>query len=223
MRSLSTRCPALGVTLLLLATSVSAADARLDAFAAARRAFERSLSGDTAATRLALERFQHLVDADPLHPLYLAYLGSSYTLKARDAWMPWTRIGNAEKGLQMIDKALAMLGPDHDEQGLRGSVVSTETRLVAVSTFSEMPRFLNRRQDAKDLLAETLAAPAFDKAPGEVRGRLWLRAAELAEREEDRDARVDYLQKALQVLPPGRFAVLARARLAQAESTGERQ
>ena len=174
------------------------------AFTDAQAVFETSLAGDKKATEPAIEKFSELVQQDPSHPLYLAYLGSAYTLKARDAWMPWTRLRNAEKGLEMIDKALLMLKPQHDEQRLRGSIVSTEAHLVAVSTFLQVPKFMNRQQAAKDLLTATIETPVFEVSAPAVKGRLYLWAAEVAKREEQTDAERNYLEKALAVLPAGR-------------------
>ena|GEM_PF-4995066 len=58
-----------------------------------------------------------------------------------------------------------MLGPEHDEQYERGSVISIETRLVALTTFLKVSSFSNRLQDAKDLLAETLVQEAICNSP----------------------------------------------------------
>ncbi len=213
MRTMIARFPLFPGAFLLALALTALADPGIQDFIQAQRAFENSLAGDKHATGAAIERFQALVDADPAQPLYLAYLGSAHTLKARDAWMPWTRMQYVEKGLDIIDKALSMLGPEHDEQALRGSIVGTETRLVAISTFLKVPGFLNRRQSADDLLAETLNTPAFFKAPPEVKGRLWLQAAELARLDKDPAARRGYLEKAAAILPAGRYANLTRQQL----------
>ncbi len=182
-------------------------------FTEAQSVFEASLAGDKNETGTAIKQFEALVQGDPAHPLYLAYLGSSYTLKARDAWMPWTRLQNVEKGLGMIDKALLMLEPEHDTAALRGSIVSTETRLVAVSTFLQVPGFLNRLQAAKDVLAETLQTKAFEASVPIVKGRLYFRAAEIARREKNTALERGYLEKSLLILPEGRFREQAAQQL----------
>ncbi len=201
-------CVMLASVLLMPGAVAAAADAAVPRFIEAQQTFEQSLAGDQAATGSSIERFQALVDDDPRQPLYLAYLGSAYTLKARDAWMPWTRLNHVEKGLDMIDRALRM-------QGLRGSVVGVETRLVAISTFMQVPAFLHRRQEARTLMRDTLRAPAFAAAPPMVKGRLWLWAAELARDEQDGEAERGHLRQAAEVLPPGRFADRAHRLLAE--------
>ncbi len=183
------------------------------AFTDAQSVFEDSLSGNQDATKAAIKKFEALVQKDPAQPLYLAYLGSTYTLKARDAWMPWTRLSNVEKGLGLIDKALFMLKPVHDTTGLRGSIISTETRLVAISTFLQVPDFLNRLQAAKDVLNETLSTAVFEASAPIVKGRLYMWAAEIAKREEEIAKERDFMEKALAVLPKGPFREQATQQL----------
>lgn len=206
----------LAVSVLVFPTSGLAADLA-PKFIDAHAVFETSLAGDKNATQPAIEKFSMLVEQNPAQPLYRVYLGSTYALRARDAWMPWTKLRNVEKGLEMIDKALLMLTPEHDEQRLRGSIVSTETRLVAVSTFLRVPGFMNRRQPAKDLLRETLDTPVFDASPALVKGRLYLGAANIARREDQKVAERDYLEKALSLLPPSRFRSQAEQQLIEIE------
>lgn len=189
------------------------AEDELSQFVAAHALFESSLAGNEADTETAIAQFAKLVELDPEQPLYLAYLGSAYTLKARDAWMPWSRLSNAEKGLDMIDKALLMLEQRHDDERLRGSIVSSETRLVAINTFLEVPAFLNRAEDAKALLKETLDSPVFGASAPEVKGRLFMQAATIAHREKQLDQAVAYLRRALPLLPPGRHQQLAKQQL----------
>ena len=201
---------------LLLATHYSmAGDVDVNAFISAQQTFERSLSGDKEQTELAIAQFQKLVDDNHTHPLLLAYLGSAYTLKARDSFWPWTSLSNAEKGLEIIDKALSLLGPEHDDQFLRGSLVTSETYLVAISTFIQVPSFLNRMQAAKDLLSEILNAPIYVKSAPEVKGRLQLWAAEIARKKGDIDAQRAHLKLALELLPPGRYLDDAKGKIRQ--------
>lgn len=212
------RTTLLAFVLMIFSVYSQAADLLVQ-FVDANAAFESSLAGSKADTETAITKFAKLVELEPEQPLYLAYLGSAYTLKARDAWMPWSRLGNAEKGLDMIDKALLMLRPRHDEERLRGSIISTEARLVAINTFLQVPEFLNRIQAAKELLNETLNSPVFDASAPEVKGRLFMQAADIARREKHRDQAAAYLKQALPLLPSGRYQQLAERQLM--EDTGQ--
>ncbi len=190
-------------------------DLQLAAFEKAQQSFERNLAGDEGSGVEVLTQFQELVDNTPDHPLFLAYLGSGYTIKARDAWAPWTKMKSVDRGLDMIDKALNMLQPKHDEMLLRGSIVSMETRLVAISTFLKVPGFLNRTQAAKDLLQEALSDPLFEKAPPVVKGRLYLSAADAAKKDGNTGTERSLLQQAETLLPDGRFKTEVQSRLAK--------
>ena len=205
--------PVLAVFFMFTLTVYAQPATHLAAFETAYQLFETNLAGDKDSNPSVIKQFTTLVQNHPEQPLFLAYLGSAYTLKARDAFAPWTRLSNVDRGLDMVDKALIMLEPEHDEMKLRGSVVSMETRLVAISTFLKVPGFLNRLQPAKDLLTETLADPVFNQAPAIVRGRIYLNAADAAKRDKDVDKERHLLTKAAEILPDSRFKTEAQSRL----------
>ncbi|VAW52288.1 hypothetical protein MNBD_GAMMA06-1252 [hydrothermal vent metagenome] len=184
-------------------------------FIDAQEIFEQSLAGNESKTTAAIDSFQTLVNNNPEQPLFLVYLGSAYTLKARDSWMPWTRLSNVDTGLEKIDKAIQMLTPEHGEQKIRGSIISIETRLVAISTFLQVPGFLNRFQDAKDLMHETVNSPAYPLSPPIVKGRLQLWAAEIAIQDDDSNTARVHLEQAIKLLPDGRFSNQAHERLSE--------
>jgi hypothetical protein len=175
----------------------------------------RGLGGDADAVATANAAFDKLVAAQPDHPLYLAYLGSSFTLKGRDAWMPWTRLRYVEQGLALIDRALARLKPEHDQLLLAEVPVSVETRLVAVTTFLSIPGFFNRLDGAKDLLRTTFADAAFAATPPPVQASFYVQAADAARRDKNVGDERAYLQKALAVAPHGDSAVATQQRLAE--------
>ncbi len=201
---------------LLLSLAMPPAWADAPGFIETQALFEQSLRGDSAASQKAYAGFRKLVRDHPDNPLYLAYLGANETLFARDDWRPWKRIKFLDRGLDHIDKALAMLGPEHDNQYERLSVISIETRLVALTTFLKVPEWSNRLQDARDLFAETLAQPVFAKAPPEVRHRIYLQGANIAARDGDKAGEIGYLKKALDARPDGYYADKIRQRLKKA-------
>ena len=198
---------------LLLSLAVLPAQADAPGFIETQALFEQGLRGDSDASKKAYAGFRRLVRDHPDNPLYLAYLGANETLFARDDWRPWKRIQFLDRGLDHIDKALAMLGPEHDNQYERQSVISIETRLVALTTFLKVPSWSNRLQDARDLFAETLAQPVFAKAPPEVRQRIYLQGANIAARDGDKAGEIKYLKKALDARPDGYYADKIRQRL----------
>lgn len=155
-------------------------------FKRAVTAFELSLAGDESVTGVALNQFKMLSMAYPDNPLFLAYKGACKTLMGRDAWMPWNKTGYTEDGLDQISQALRMLKPEHDQQMMLGAPISVETRLIAVSTFSEVPDFFNHFEKAKAVLKELLQSSAFEASPPELQAKVYQRAAQIAHKENQR-------------------------------------
>lgn len=201
--------------LLFTALIVAMTATPADDFTDARREFQRGLAGDGLARDRALELFEKLTGAEPRHPLYTAYLGSSYVIKGRDAWMPWNQLRLVERGLAMIDHGLALLGPEHDHTTVADVPLSAEARLVAITTFLQVPGFFNRFEPAKTLLRQALAAPAFAQSPPIVQANYFVQAADAAQRDDKPAEAREFLSKAIDVAPQSEFAVAARRKLAE--------
>jgi len=192
-----------------------AAEAAPAAFVAAQADFERVLAGDAAAHQRAHAQFEKLVEAEPGNPLYLAYLGSTFAIQGREAWAPWTKMKLAEKGLGLLDKALALLTPEHDHQAVRGIPISAEVRLNAAVTFLAVPGFMNRTEPARVVLADALASPSFAATPGTFQARLLAQGALLAKRDKKAAQEAEYLRRAVAAAPDAAIAGPARARLVE--------
>lgn len=173
---------ALCATLLCLSAAHALPEAALQT---AITQFTAATQGKSDATEASREQFQALLKAEPGHPLLMAYLGASTTLKARDAWAPWKKMGYAEDGLALIDKALALLGPAHDQTLVQGTPVSLQTRFVAANTFLGLPEMFNRGPRGRQLLDELQASPLFPQSPAGFQGAVLMRAARQAEQAKD--------------------------------------
>lgn len=155
------------------------------ALQAAVAQFTEASKGKADATDASAEQFQALLKAEPGHPLLMSYLGATTTLKARDAWAPWKKMSYAEDGLALIDKAIGLLGPEHDQALVQGTPVSLQTRFVAANTFLGLPEMFNRGPRGRQLLEEIQASPLFAKAPGGFQGAVLMRSARQAEQAKD--------------------------------------
>jgi hypothetical protein len=173
--------------------------------------FQAAQTGDKSSIEPAAEQFEELLKADPANPLLMAYTGAATALKARATMLPWKKIGHAEDGLAQIDKALALLAPEHDTALMQHSPVSLQVRFVAASTFSNLPGFFNRGARGAKLLAEVQASPLFASATPGFQGAVLMFAAQRAAKD-DRvaDARRSYAQVVERGLPQ---ADAARAQL----------
>jgi hypothetical protein len=197
----------------LFSQAVMANKASETLFIGAQGLFERSLAGDDSVTAVALNQFKILSMTYPNQPLFLAYVGACYALMAREAWMPWNKSSYVEKGLTRIDNALTMLKGVHDHEKMRGAPISVETRFIAVSTFSNVPKSFNYFEKAKAVLNDLLESGAFNQTPVSLQARIYLTAAKIAQEEGDRVQEIAYLRKVSQVEPSGEFAEEAQERL----------
>ena len=181
------------VSALLVATNAWSATS--EAFQNAFDSFAKASAGDDSAVDAAAGAFEALRKADPANPVLTAYAGASIALQARVAGSPFKKMGLAEDGLALVDKSLAMLTPAHDAPIEHDTPGSLEVRFVAASTFLGVPPFMNRGARGRKLLDEVLASPLFAKAPLPFQGSAWLRAAELARKEQRTDDARRYLNE----------------------------
>jgi hypothetical protein len=180
-RLLTRRSQILGVfslaALLALQPTWAASEA---AFEEAYQAFSRASEGDKSAVDRAADAFDTLLKAEPAHPVLMAYAGASMAMKSGNTLLPWKKMGFAEDGMALIDKALVLLTPAHDAPMQHGTPGTLEVKFVAANTFLAVPGFMNRGGRGAKLLAEVLNSPLLANSPLPFKGLVWLRAAELA-------------------------------------------
>nr|WP_316640770.1 hypothetical protein [uncultured Roseateles sp.] len=154
---------------------------------AATQQFQAAAKGDASAVDKSAEAFAELLKAEPGNPLLMAYLGASTTMRASTTMLPWKKMSLVEDGLAWLDKALAMLQPQHDVPQPGHVAVSLETRFTAISTFLALPSMFNRGPRGAKLLSELLTSPQFAQAPLPFQGAVWMRAAKWAEQDKRPD------------------------------------
>ena len=207
---------AVAVSLLLTATTGAAAQTNTEVFIKAQATFEKGLRGSESDNEGAAEQFRQLNAADPANPLFQAYYGSTFTLKARDAWAPWKKLKLGEQGLDLIDKALKKLSPEHDHLRLRQVPMSIETRLVAVTTFLTVPDvFFHRYDHGKALLVETMRGALFAQSPPQTQARFFYQAAVVAQKEGARAEEIAHLKRVIELDPLSLDAPAAKLRLTE--------
>lgn len=183
------------------------------AFSAARQQFVAGAGGDASARDASIDAFEKLAGSQPGNPVYLAYQGAGFTLRGRDAFMPWDKMKFTEKGADMIEKALSLLAPEHDTLLLGGTPASIETRLVAASTLLALPEFMNRRSGGKRALQAALDSQALAQAPAPVRANLFSVAARVAAEEKRSADEVGYLRQVVATQATTPHVAKAAARL----------
>ncbi len=131
--------------------------------------YNQASSGDESQVEPAYQLFTQMIEQEGATPLTLVYLGSTQTFKGRDAWMPWTKMKHAEKGLATINKALILLATEEkplvDQMSLLGLKESHLTRAVAASTYTSLPDMFNHFERGYELFLTLLAEPEFINQP----------------------------------------------------------
>jgi hypothetical protein len=184
------RLLALSAALLLAGVAHAVPEAQFqDAFAQ----FSQAQGGEDAAIERAAKTFASLSHGEPGSPVLLAYAGASTAMLAGTTFFPWKKMGYAEDGMAMLDKALAQLTPAQEAMSYGGLPAVLNVRFVAANTFLAVPKFMNRAAQGNKLLSEVLTSPLLTKAPLGFQGAVWLRAAKLAEVEHRADDARRYL------------------------------
>lgn len=207
------RSTPISALILLAALSGAAAPARsadTGAYAAAETRFQQAREGDQNAVDAAAKLWQEQAAAHPTDPLAKAYAGAATALQATTTMLPWRKMGYAEDGLALIDKALAMLSSAHDQQLYRGVPVSLEARYVAASTFLGLPGMFNRGARGAKLLDEVLKSPLMDSAPLSFQAAVWMTAAGEAAKAQRPDEAKALWQKVATSGAPQAAAALAK-------------
>ncbi|HRD96781.1 MAG TPA: hypothetical protein PLA97_10340 [Rubrivivax sp.] len=153
-------------------------------FLAATKDFDAAQAGDAAALQRAADAFQTLQRAEPTNPVLLAYSGAATAMKASTTMLPWKKLGFAEDGLALLDKALELLTPAHDAPLYRSTPAVLETRLTAANTFLAVPGFMNRGERGARLLQQVLDSPLLAASPLPFRGVVWMRAGRQAQKDQ---------------------------------------
>ena len=96
--------------------------------------YDEGARDNVKAVELAEKYFTQLLAIEPQHALALVMLGSTQTMKARDAFWPQTRLDFARKGNQTMDAAVALAPQDPN------------VRFVRANNNFHMPKFMGREE-----------------------------------------------------------------------------
>ncbi|HTR82417.1 MAG TPA: tetratricopeptide repeat protein [Bacteroidota bacterium] len=81
---------------------------------------DEGVAGDEGAVDKGFECFDKILQADPSNAVAWAYRGSLWTLRARDAWWPFTKMKDVDKGVDQLDKAVDLAPNDVNVRIVRG-------------------------------------------------------------------------------------------------------
>lgn len=175
-------------TMALLATALIS----VNAFAAPSEEviaqYNQAADGDENAVEVVFETLQRAIENQGADPLSLVYLGSTETLKGRDAFMPWNKMKYTEQGLATISKGLDLLQSETvplQEQAIRqGLPESLLAQAIAAATFTSLPDMFNHFERGYDIYLDLLADEQFQQQHYDATSWIYLYAIRAALRAE---------------------------------------
>ncbi|HTY11453.1 MAG TPA: hypothetical protein VMF88_10315 [Bacteroidota bacterium] len=81
---------------------------------------DQGVAGNDDAVDKGFTCFDKVLVLDPSNAVALAYRGSLWTLRARDAWWPFTKMKDVDKGVDEMDKAADLASDNITVRVVRG-------------------------------------------------------------------------------------------------------
>ncbi len=185
------------ISALLISSIVASVQAmNNDQYSEANALYLAAVNGDDEDLVLqAIKYIDQLKVNKPYDSLIKSYRGSLESMMSAHVFMPWTKMKHAEIGAEQMDDALDEMTEIHDATILNGTSLSILIRLNIAHTYFQFPRFLNRYQDAKDLVAEIIESPQFSSATLEIKNNVYKLAADMAAQDGDKLRQTELIAK----------------------------
>ena len=177
---------------LLIANIITPAQAMDEAqYNEADARYLATVNGNGNSVKKAIKYFDKLTVPAPYDTLVKSYRGSLESIMATHVYMPWNKMKHVELGSEQMDEALDELTEIHNTTEFNGTALSILIRFNIAQSYFQFPDFLNRFQDAKDLISEILETPQFSNANIKVKNNVYELAAAMAEKEGDKSRQIE--------------------------------
>lgn len=184
------------ITLLFAATFTPTIHAMTEEkFVEAHAIYMTASNGNEEVVIDASKYFKKMSEQAPYDILVKTYLGSLESMMAEHVYMPWNKMKYVEIGSEQMDEALDELTNKHDNTTLGGTPLSVRMKTIVAHTYFRFPKFLNRYQDAKDIVAEILESSAFTVSSIDSKNNIYKLAADMAKEDENKEQQARYLAK----------------------------
>jgi len=161
----------------------------------------QGVAGDEDAVEKGFVCLDTVLTLDPTNAVALAYRGSLWTLRGRDAWWPFTKMSDVDKGIDEMDKAVD-LAPDN-----------VSVRITRGINSVNLPSMFKRIGTALKDFSYLLNQPSFSHFDLGLQSRIYYWAG-VAYKHDNQPAKAKvYLQRAIDVAPESETAKNAKQEL----------
>ncbi len=159
--------------------------------------FKRAEGGDSKARNQVKELLLRLEGEEPDNPLITVYLGSTYTLEGRDAWMPWTKFRKTDLGLDTMERAIEMSRDRSERLDYLELDTDLEVMMISAITFTQVPKMFGRFGQGVELMNSIVEDPRYNQFSKAHRAGLLFYMGEAAANDKRPNDAKKYLREAL--------------------------
>jgi len=146
---------------------------------------DRAAAGDNDAVEKGFTYLDRALELDSSNAVALAYRGSLWTMRARDAWWPFNKLSKVDRGVDEMDKAV-----DRAPENIT-------VRLVRAINGVQLPEMFHRLPVALKDFDHLLKTPEFGRLTPQLRCTIYCWAG-IANKKDHQPARAkEYLQRAV--------------------------
>ena len=164
---------------------------------------DQGAGGNTGAVEKGFTYLDKALQLEPTNAIALAYRGSLWTMRGRDAWFPFTKLSHVDKGIDDLDKAVD-LAPDN-----------ITVRLTRGINSVQLPSMFKRLGTALKDFSFLLADPQFPHFNASLQSRIYYWAGVANKRDNQITKAKEFLEKAIAVSPGSDTAQRAKKELTE--------
>lgn len=158
-------------------------------------------SGNKESVEKGFACLDTLLALDPTNAMALAYRGSLWTMRGRDAWWPFTKMSDVDKGIDELDKAVD-LAPEN-----------VSIRLVRGINSVRLPSMFKRLGIAIKDFYYLVNLPAFPQFDAHLKSTIYYWSGFAYKQDGQPEKAKELLQKAIDIAPDSENARNARQEL----------
>jgi tetratricopeptide (TPR) repeat protein len=167
---------------------------------------DRAAEGDDGMVEKAFVCFDRVLSIDSSNAVALAYRGSLWTFRARDAWWPPSKLNYLKQSGSDLDKAVEM------------EPYNMMVRLMRGINSLSLPGKMGRLAVALEDFIVLLKHPDFPEQTRQLKATIYYYGGVAYKRADEYDTARQLLRKAISILPDSDFAKRAQKELDEMDS-----